>query len=497
MDWLSARVAATPQKIFLHVDSQQLSFAEVDRLVAATCVLIQKHRGIQPEDRVAILLPPGLTYVLTLLALLRLRAVSVPLNTRLTAPELAWQVNHVDCRLLITQAGELKAPADIIADVLELPRQIEPASAFDRDEVAMTELDTDFAIIHTSGTSGRPKAAVLTLSNIYHSALASAFRLGVLPDDRWLCVLPLYHVGGMSIILRSLIYGTAVELMTCARFDVEAVNRLLSDQPISLVSLVPTMLGRLLDGRGRPWNPQFRLVLLGGEATSATLLERSAAAGIPVATSYGLSEASSQVATAPPALAQRKPGTVGKPLLYTHLRLVDENGKDLPSHSPGEILIKGPIVMRGYLDVASLSREALRDGWLHTGDMGYLDADGDLFILQRRSDLIVSGGENIYPAEVEAALRAHPAVAEALVFGLQDASWGQRPAAVIELVAGASASAAEITTFARERLAGYKIPRAIAFVEALPRTGSGKIQRREAQKVFHDAFSRDEEKPSL
>jgi O-succinylbenzoic acid--CoA ligase len=352
-------------------------------------------------------------------------------------------------------------------------------------------LDDDFAIVHTSGTSGRPKAAMLTCRNIVSSALASARKLEHRQRERWLCALPLYHLGGLSILLRSLIYGTAFDLMPAAPFDVHRLNQKLSDHPITLVSLVPTMLQRLLDARTRPWNPQLRLILLGGEAPSPQLLERCIAEKLPIATSYGLTETASQVATALPDLVYRKPGAAGKPLLFSTVRIIDEQGNDAPPNVHGEVLVSGETVMRGYYNDPAATAKALRAGWLHTGDIGYLDEDGDLFILQRRVDLIVSGGENIYPAEVEAALRRHPAVAEVLVLGLPDPKWGQRVAAVIETRAGQSPSAANISNFARERLAAYKVPRRIAFVEALPRTASGKLRRREARKVFDDAPASD------
>ncbi len=485
MDWLSARAIATPEKTYLYIDQERLSFAEVNRLVSSACRTIAKHADITRGDKVAILLPNGLSFILATLALMRLRAVSVPLNARLTPTELAWQVKNADCRLLICEAQTRSQTKNVVVDVLELRPTRASYALHASAESGAIDLAEDFAIIHTSGTSGRPKAAVLTYGNFYHSATASAFRLGVLPNDRWLCVLPLYHVGGLSVILRSLLYSTGVELMP---FAVDAVNRALSERPISLVSLAPTMLLRLLDARQQKWNPQLRLILLGGEAPSTALIARCHEESIPIAASYGLTEAASQVATALPDALRQKPGSIGKPLLFTEVRVVDEHGSDAPPKSPGEVLVKGPTVMRGYHSDQASTDNALRDGWLHTGDIGYLDADGDLFILQRREDLIVSGGENVYPAEVEAVLRQHPDVAEAVVLGLPDAKWGQQVAAVIECRDGQSPSADAIRQFAREHLAGYKIPCRIAFAEALPRTSSGKIQRGEARKVFDDAL---------
>lgn len=485
-DWLSARVRATPHKAFLHIGADTYSFSQTERMARATAAFMERHASVGAGDHVALLLRNGVASVFSLLALMRLGAVIVPLNTRLTADELRWQVANSDCRLLICERdGEARARA-VSDSVLVFPDLRDLTMTDETISPAAIDLSRDFGIIHTSGTSGRPKAAVLTYSNMFGSALGSAFRLGVLPDDRWLCVLPLYHVGGLSIILRSLIYGTAVELTRMKHFDVDAVNRLLCERPISLVSLAPTMLQRLLDAKRQPWNPRLRLVLLGGEATPVSLVARCADAEIPIAPSYGLSEAASQVATASPELLRSKPGSVGKPLLFMELRVIDERGADAAPGEPGEILVRGPGVMRGYYEEPAATEKALRAGWLHTGDIGALDEDGDLVVLQRREDLIVSGGENIYPTEVENALREHPAIQEAIVIGLEDAKWGQRVAAAIQLKKGRDASEEAIIAFAREKLASYKIPREIRFVSAFPRASSGKILRREARKSFDD-----------
>ena len=484
------RVIHYPENFFFAYGDLGLRVSHTNVNVSQTCAAILRHTSLEPGDRVAILMESPVPFILTLFALMRMRVVSVPLNTRLTASELAWQIQNVGCRLVICGPETRTLAGETGANVMELPNidLEDPASQF--GDFGWMKLDDDFAIVHTSGTGGRPKAAILTYGNVYQSAVASALKLDTRRNEQWLCVLPLYHVGGLSIVFRSLNYGTAIELVPPGPFDVREVNRILSEHPITLVSLVPTMLQRLLDAKTRPWNPQLRLILLGGEAPSPELVERCIAEKLPIATTYGLTEASSQVATATPDLVYRKPGTVGKPLMFTQVRIRGENGDEAVAGVPGEILVKGGTVMRGYYNDPDATTQALRDGWLHTGDIGYLDEDGDLFILQRREDLIVSGGENIYPAEVERVLRSHPRVAEAVVFGRPDAQWGQRVVALVQPASGASISHDSIGRFLRERLAGYKVPRQIVFVDALPLTASGKIQRREARRIFDDAISR-------
>jgi O-succinylbenzoic acid--CoA ligase len=233
------------------------------------------------------------------------------------------------------------------------------------------------------------------------------------------------------------------------------------------------MLQRMLDERGqRPYPATLRCVLLGGGPAPQPLLEACAARGVPVVQTYGLTESASQVATLAPADALRKLGSAGQPLLPTELRIASANPGDV-----GEIVVRGPTVMRGYFNQPEQTAQALRDGWLHTGDLGYLDGEGYLYVVSRRQDLIISGGENVYPAEVESVLLAHPAVEEAAVVGLADARWGQVPAAAVKLRAGMAASEAELIDFSRARLAGYKIPQQVRFVAALPRNAAGKLLR--------------------
>jgi O-succinylbenzoic acid--CoA ligase len=328
---------------------------------------------------------------------------------------------------------------------------------------------------------------MLTYGNHFWSATASAFHLGVLPDDRWLSILPLYHVGGLAVLFRCCLYGAAAVLQE--GFDLDAVNRSLDEEAITLVSLVPTMLYRLLPTRAS-WPERLRLVLLGGAAASPELVAQALAAGVPVATTYGLTEAASQVATMLPDEARDKPGSVGRPLLFTEMQILGDGNAPLPAGEIGEVAVRGPAVMAGYYAAPKATAEALRGGWLHTGDMGYLDEDGDLWLVQRRSDIIVSGGENVYPAEVEAVLGAHPAVAAAAVVGLPDAEWGEQVAALVVVREGRTIEAGELLRFARQRLAGYKLPRRLSFVDAMPQTALGKVARaavREMLLVGRDA----------
>ncbi|MCC6607221.1 MAG: AMP-binding protein [Anaerolineae bacterium] len=511
-DWLAERTQATPHKLALIIGEQRWNYATLNQMVNATCARLQ-DAGVQAGDFVAVLLPNGLPYVCLVHALARIGAILVPLNTRLTASELRWQIEHVAAKWLVTDEGSAQDAAQwlmVNCQLLTVNDSWLTATKLTINHSPFT-INNYQSVVFTSGTSGQPKGVLLTFGNHFWSATASAYRLGLDPNDLWLSVLPLYHVGGLAVLFRSCLYGTAVSLHP--RFDPPAINHDLDTNPITLISLVPTMLHRLLASRSH-WPAHLRLILLGGAAAPPELVAEANA--LPrkrlsvignqltvtgdepltinhspplVATTYGLTEAASQVATMLPANAARKPGSVGRPLMFTSVKIVGEDGAERPSPEIGEIVVSGPTVMAGYyqkeirdwrLETALSPISNLQSPQtIHTGDLGYLDADGDLFLVQRRSDLIVSGGENVYPAEVEAVLRQQPQVVEACVVGIPDAEWGQRVVAMVQIVPNATVSAADLITFCRERLAGYKIPRHVQLVAELPLTASGKIGRQQ------------------
>lgn len=478
-DWLSAQALARPDGAALIIGAATLTYRALHEQTAAFAARLAAA-GVERGMVVGVLLSNRLEAALAVHAAPRLGVTLALLNTRLTPAELDVQARAAGCRVLICERDTLPtalalsaAPRVVCVDPVDDPL-LTPVDRLSGDSAAYREgaidLDASFAIMFTSGTTGTPRGAVLNYGAFFASAMASAYRIGVLPHDRWLCVLPIYHVGGLSILLRSCLYGTAVDLWQ--RFDAPAIMERLQSAPVTLISLVPTMLYRLLEQPGAAPPPHLRLVLLGGAAAPPDLLERAFQAGWPVATTYGLTEAASQVATALPEEVRRKPGSVGRPLIFTRVRVVDEQGRDQPPGVHGDILVQGPTLMRGYLGAAPLAADA----WFPTGDIGCLDTDGDLWVVQRRSDLIISGGENIYPAEVEQVLRQHPAVADVAVVGVPSAEWGQQVGAAIVL-RDPAVSIEDILAFSRTRLAGYKRPRLVRIVDELPRTASGKVLR--------------------
>jgi O-succinylbenzoic acid--CoA ligase len=433
--------------------------------------------GIRPGHRVASLLADAAPAVVLINAARRLGATLVPLNRRAADPELEAQLRLAAVTALLYDSAH--ADRAVALDTGSAPgHRIEAllaGSACAPGSVLRDELDLDGAavIIFTSGTTGQPKGAVLSHRALAASAHDWSDRLGRSASDRWLACLPLYHVAGLAIVVRSGRWGVPLELHP--GFDPEAVSAAL-DAGISHLSLVAVQLERLLAVRGdRPAPATLRAILLGGGPVPAALLERARAAGYPVVTTYGLTETSSGVATGGLDAATLADPTALRPLPRAELRVEPDGAPD----GGGPILVRGPMVFDGYVDDPAATAAAFDDGWLRTGDVGRLDPHGLLHVLDRRDDLIVSGGENVYPAEIESVLREHPAVTDAAVTGRPDPRWGAVPFALVVPRAGAAIEPDALREHCRARLAAYKVPVDYVAVPALPRDELGKLRRRE------------------
>ena len=468
-DWLSHRARSLPRVPAIVTGRRQLSYAALYELASREARALAAA-GAARGERVAMIAGSSSHVIVAMHATTLLGGVFVPLNVRLAVPELAEQLRSADPTLVLCDGPrkELAKAATKLAGspaplLLPLPPVSTAAALVDAHDP-----DDCHSIIYTSGTTGRAKGVMLTFGNFWASATASALNLGLDPHDRWLACLPLYHVGGLSIPIRSVIYGTAMDLH--GGFDPQAVNAGVRAGYVTLLSVVPTMLRRMLEADELPFDGSLRAVLVGGGPVSRSLLERAVARGLPVVQTYGLTEAGSQVTTLAPSEAMSHLGSAGRPLLSMDLRVAAASG------DAGEIQIRGPAVTPGYFRDASATATAFREGWLHTGDVGVLDEEGFLTVLDRRDDVIVSGGENVYPSEVEAVLLTYPGIKAAAVVGLPDPEWGQRVTAAV--VSAAPVRLTSIEPLLRSRLAGYKLPAAIEQLDALPTTATGKVQRR-------------------
>jgi o-succinylbenzoate---CoA ligase len=433
-NWLAQRAQSCPERTALVTEASSVTYAELEAEATWVARRLAAY-GVRREGLAALTMHPHREEVVLLHALMKLGAVALPLSPQLTEAERA---------AILTE----ERPAVDLNDAAELTQ-----TEADLPLLGEHDMDDLQCRILTSGTSGAPRPVGLTYGNFLFSAVGSAFNIGVDPNDRWLCCLPLSHVAGLSIILRSVIYGTTAVLLD--GFDVEKVSKTLSDGDISLLSLVPTQLIRLLEAGADLSHP--RAILIGGGPVPPDALREALARGANVVQTYGMTEACSQITTLSTVDAERKNGSAGRPLLTTHVRIED-----------GEILVQGPTVARESIEA---------DEWLHTGDLGHIDEEGFLYVTGRSSEVIVTGGENVMPAEVEAALLTHAAVADAAVVGRPDPEWQEAVCALVVLANGAEVGEDELRAHCSDSLAPYKVPKQVDFVSSLPRTASGKLLR--------------------
>jgi O-succinylbenzoic acid--CoA ligase len=456
--WLPRAAATRPDRVALDTPAGSRTYAQL--LQAATAGAEDlRSRGVNPGERVDIALPPGLDFAYALHACMLLGAVAVPIDLRLSGPEqetiAAGSVARVSVDTLLQSE---RTPAAPVGDASAADGPAADSPARGSFVVARHDLEATAVVIHTSGTSSKPKPIELTYGNLLWSALGSAVALGLDANERWLCALPLSHVGGLSILVRSAIYATTA--VVHERFETDRVLQALREEEITLVSLVATTLARLLDA-GLEHPRALRCALTGGGPVPSALVERATTAGVPVSMTYGLTESCSQATTTPlAAIAQGDLGA-GPPLFCTRAR----------TDADGEILLQGP----------TLAPNALaEDGWLHTGDLGAFDARGGLWITGRKADTIVSGGENVAPSEVEAVLEAHADVLEAAVLARPDEQWGEAVTAIVVPRPERAPDTDELRAHCAAKLAPYKVPKQIELrTERLPRTRSGKLLRRE------------------
>lgn len=472
MTWLAEQAAARPDGRAVRQGDVDLTYAELaeraGRAAAALAVA-----DVRAGDRVAVRLPDEIPHVVAIHAVAWLGAVLVPVHPRWREEETAVALGGCDARFLVDDPAAPLDPAKLPCPVFSGDRL--PGESAGPAPPPAPQPDGELhSILYTSGTTGTPRPVHLTHGNHRASAEASAAHLGVEPDDDWLCPLPLSHVGGLAIVLRSVLYGTAFTLVPASSgFDPERVGRLLASGEVTLASLVPTMLRRLLDLPEPPVpSPRLRAVLLGGGPADPELVRRALDAGYPVRTTYGMTETASQVVTMPGGEAPReKLGSAGLPLPGVELEIVDGEGHPVGPGETGTVRVKGPMVATAAADEPSDAR-----AWLATGDLGRIDEDGFLWIEGRRDQVIVTGGENVSPVEVESVLRRHPQVADCAVLGLPDPEWGHTVAAAVVPSDPATPPAPEdLATWCRQHLAGFKVPKRIAVLDDLPRTPSGKV----------------------
>jgi long-chain acyl-CoA synthetase len=477
-----------PDHVAIKLDDVELTYAQLDGASAHVVGVLRDH-GFAAGDRVGIMLPNVPYFPVVYYGVLRAGGVVVPMNVLLRKREVAFYLEDSGAKLLFAwegfaedaQAGAEQAGAEcILVTVGEFEHQVGAAPPI--TEVADVGDDDTAVILYTSGTTGTPKGAELTHANLVRNAQCSRDLFGFGDEAVTLGALPLFHSFGQTCGLNATICGGGT-LSLIPRFEPAKALEIIQRDQVNVFQGVPTMYGAMLHC---PEREKFDLSSLelcasGGSAMPVELMRSfEDEFGCKVLEGYGLSE-SSPVASFNHPDRERKPGSIGTPIQGVEMKVVDDDGHELPPGEVGEIVIRGHNVMKGYWDRPEATEETLSDGWLHTGDMGRVDEDGYFFIVDRKKDLIIRGGYNVYPREVEEVLYEHPAVREAAVVGVPHDEYGEEVGAAVALKDGSDVSADELRGFVKDQLAAYKYPRQIWFVDELPKGPTGKILKREIE----------------
>ncbi len=438
--------------------------------------------GIGRGEIVGILSENSIDFVISIFALWRIGSIPMPISTRLTDAEISTVLSSVPCSTMLTDLSN--ASRNITNKVrsfsfMELSKQntkkVSDTIERSKDETAV--------VILTSGSTGMPKGVQLTFKNLVQSALAGDEFFQHRTEDKWLASLPFYHIGGFSVITRSLLFGT--ELVIPTDLNQDTISYYIEKYHPTFASFVPTQLKRFLE-RNSPLKLPLRRVLLGGGFIDSELVRNAIKAGWPVAKSYGSSETASFIAVLPPEHFDEKPESAGAPLRGNKIYIVDDKKNILGPNESGEIAVEGPSVAKGYVNDDALTASKFRKGIYYTGDYGYIDNDGYLYVTARKDEFIISGGEKVNPREVEAAILSHPQVEDAAVLGLKDPEWGQVVTAVVVPKQRTKITLTDLKEFLRKSLAPYKHPRKLFMVKSIPRTPLGKVKMKELEKILTD-----------
>jgi len=497
--WPSRRARITPDRVALSQSGRHLTYARlaarVDALAAGLAAL-----GAGPGDRVAYLGPNDIATFETFFATCRLGGVFVPLNTRLAAPEIAYQLADCGARVLVhaPETAELVTAAEPAAVGVATVVCLDSSGPVRYDDLVATttpppeaavDLAHDAVILYTSGTTGRPKGAVLTHGNMTFNTINQLAHVDVLSTDIALCTAPLFHVTGLGqVSLPTLFKGGTV--VVAPRFDPGWMLRAIADEKITAFSAVPTMLHMLCEHPD--WQDadlsSLRYVIFGGSPIAERVARAWHARGVTVLHGYGMTEAAPGVLLAPPDGAGLRPGSAGVPHFFTDTTLVGP----LSTPETGELLVRGPHVFTRYWNRPEETRDAFHDGWFRSGDVVRVDADGWATVVDRVTDMIISGGENIYPAEIETALAEMPGVLASAVIGVPDHRWGEVGCAFIVPEPDTVLYEAQVWAHLDRRLARYKIPRYVRFVTELPRTTTGKVRKSELRSLLPETMTTEE-----
>jgi len=493
---LEQRVIATPNRDFLfsESDGRRFTYAEFDRAVNRAANMLASH-GVRSGDAVSLLMPNSAEYIIAYFACWKLGALAGPVNSLLKAREMAYVISNSEAKAIVVHSEFLPTIESVRS---QLPA-LRAAIRFD-DEAQATEdfsdqtngisrsieVDDEAIIIYTSGTTGKPKGCLLTQGNVIANARQIGEWLGFTEGDRLLTVMPLFHMNAVSVTTMSALYAGGSTVVS-PKFSASHFWQIISDYQVTSFGSVATMLSMLLSTYpdGLPeglQTKQLRFAMCGSAPVPAEVLRRfEETFHCLVIEGYGLSESTCRSTFNPPD-ERRRPGSCGMPI-GNEMKVVNDDGRELPDEALGEIALRGENILKGYYKNAEANASAFRNGWFHTGDIGYRDRDGFYYIVDRKSDMIIRAGENIYPREIDEVFYQHTAVAAAATIGVPDPLYGEEVAAFVVLKEGVAANEEELIRFCRERLADYKCPKTVRFVEEIPKGPTGKLLKRELSRL--------------
>ena len=497
-DWISHHADWDGGKIAIRFEGEEISYAAFDARVRRLAAMLKGELGIAPGDRVAHLGANSPELLDLLFACARLGAILVPLNWRLAAPEHAWILRDCGASVVVADA-EFVGHLDTVRGELGALRRLAYAGGTEGwqgydgllqaagadDAYPGVDLSAPVKIVYTSGTTGRPKGAVLTQNALFYNAVNAAAAVDMTRADHILTVLPMFHVGGMNIHTTPALHaGATVSLHR--RFEPGAALRSIAEDRPSLFLAVPAVIAAMTQHPDWAMTDVscLRAVGAGSSTVPEALLRAWLDRDVPVTQIYGLTESAPVAVCLPLGDAWRKLGSTGKPVLHCAMRVADDAGRDVGPGEAGEILLKGPNLLREYWNNPAATDEAFGDGWFHTGDIGHLDDEGYLYVDDRKKDVVISGGENIYPAELENVLADCPDLAEFAVVGRPDPRWGEIPVACVVLRPEVQLDTTDILALFEGRIARFKHPRAVVFMDALPRNVMGKVLKFELREFL-------------
>ena len=490
---LKRRVSAAPDKPFLfsEADQRQFTYREFEAAVTRTARLLAGN-GVDKGDVVSLLLPNSVEYIIAYFACWQIGALAGPINSLLKAQEIEYVISNSEARALLVNSDYLQiieTIRDRLPLVITFDNEAAATSSVSETETPSLEISSEdeAIIIYTSGTTGKPKGCLLTHGNVIANARQISSWLGFTEADRLLTMMPLFHMNAVSVTTMSALYAGGSTVVS-QKFSASRFWQTISDYQITSFGSVATMLSMLLttypDGVPVGLNTrQLRFAMCGSAPVPAEVLRRfEETFNCLVIEGYGLSESTCRSTFNPPD-KRRRPGSCGIPI-GNEMRVVDEEDREVPDGELGEIVLRGENILKGYYknDVANAS--AFRNGWFHTGDIGYRDADGFYYIVDRKSDMIIRGGENIYPREIDEVLYQHPDIAAAAVVGVPDELYGEEVAAVVVLKDGAKTSEQEVIDYCKARLADFKCPKSVRFLDDIPKGPTGKLLKRELAKML-------------